>query len=53
MIPYLVVNLVPKNMIEVIELEKHMDEEFEEEFDGNFEHEEFIHLSAFKILIAI
>jgi hypothetical protein len=36
----------------VIELEEHMDEELEEEFDGNFEHEEFIQLSAFRILIA-
>jgi hypothetical protein len=40
-------------MIEVIELEKHMDEELEEEFDGNFEHEKYIQLSAFRILIAI
>jgi len=39
-------------MTEVIELEKHMDEELEEEFNDNFEHEEYIQLSAFKILIA-
>ncbi len=39
-------------MTKVIELEKHMDEELEEEFNGNFEHEEYIQLSAFRILIA-
>jgi hypothetical protein len=39
-------------MIEVIELEEFMDSKLEEEFDGNFEHEEFTHLSAFTMLKA-
>jgi len=40
-------------VIEVIKLEEFMDEKLEEEFDGNFEHEEFTYLSAFTILKAI
>ncbi len=36
--------ILPKNMVEVIELEANLTKELEEEFDGDFEHEEVTNL---------